>query len=191
MKSAAFNAAPSGGGWTDGRGPSSGIGGFLKNNASWLMPAAGIGLAGMKSQTPLAGTSTLKANAAALTGAAGPLMDPLTKGTALPGGAQAGLDAAAASMTASIKSRHASSGTSGSSMEAQELAQVPRMIQQQQLAEAQTLYSQGLTTMGMADQATQQIMQNTLQQDAALTGALARMAASMAPTALKDLTKEA
>jgi hypothetical protein len=76
-------------------------------------------------------------------------------------------------------------------MEAQELAQVPLMMQQQQLAEAKSLYSVGLQTMGMADAATQQIMQNTLQQDAALTGALARVAASMAPTALKDLTKGA
>ena len=166
-----------------------GIGGLLKDNASWLLPAGGIGIAAMKSQTPLPGTGTLKANAAALSGAAQPLMDPLLKGTALPGNAQGGIDAAAASLTASIRSRHANSGTSGSSMEAQELAQVPLMMQQQQLAEAKSLYSVGLQTMNMADAATQQIMQNTLQQDAALTGALARVAASMAPTALKDLTK--
>jgi hypothetical protein len=187
MKSAAFNAAPSGGGWASGGGPSSGITGMLKNNASWLLPASGIGMAALKSQQPLPGTNALKANAAALTSAAGPLMDPLTKGSPLPGGAQAGLDAAAAGMVASIKSQHAANGTSGSSMEAQELAAVPRQIQQQQLAEAQTLYSQGLQTLGMADSATQQIMQNTLQQDTALTGALARVAASMAPTALKDI----
>lgn len=187
MKSAAFGATPAGGDWTSGG--SSGIGGFLKNNASWLLPAGGLGVAALKSQQTLPGTATLKANAAALSGAAQPLMDPLLKGTALPGNAQGGLDAAAASLTASIRSQHANSGTSGSSMEAQELAQVPLMMQQQQLAEAKSLYDVGLKTMGMADDATQQIIKNTLQQDTNLTNALARVAASMAPTALKDLTK--
>lgn len=181
------NAVAGGGG--NMAGDSSGISGMLKNNASWLLPAAGIGMAGLKSQAQLPGTNALKANAATLNAAAGPLMAPLTTGSALPPGAQAGLDASAAAMTASIKSRHASSGTAGSSMEAQELASVPLMIQQQKLVEAQGLYTTGLQTLGMADSATQSIMQTALQQDATLTNALARMAASMAPTALKDLTK--
>jgi hypothetical protein len=167
----------------------SGFGDVLKNNANWLVPAGMLGATALKSQQQIPGLNQLKSNAAQMAGQAGPLMDPLLRGGALPSGAEAGLAQGKAAMEASIRSQYAKMGLSGSTMEAQALAAIPGQIQAQKFQMATSLYQQGLATLGVSDAETQNIMKLQLGQDQQLTDALARIAAATSSVALKDLLK--
>jgi len=136
----------------------------------------------------LPGVNQLKTAAGQLNAAAAPLMAPLTKGAALPGGTQSGIDQAAAAQAAQIRSQYANMGLSNSSMEQQALAAVEQQKQQAYASAAQTLYNQGLQTMGQATATDQAVTQAYAAQDSALTQMLGRVAAAFAPATLKELT---
>jgi hypothetical protein len=103
----------------------------------------------------------------------------LTGGT-LPPGLQASLDAAAANAQASIKSMYASRGMSGSSAEAQDIANLNQRIVSQGTDMAVQLFNAGLSETQIGDQLYQGLMQDMIQQDQATSSAVGSLATSLA-----------
>lgn len=155
---------------------------FLKNNASWLVPAAGMGYAALSGNKTPPAQGQLQSNAKTLTKNATGLMAPLASGAPLPVGAEMGIQENSTGQEAAIRSKFASMGLSGSSMEAQALAQVQQSANTQRFQQAQSLYNQGLSSIGAADTVTSNIMQTQLAQDNAMTSALAKFAAASVPS---------
>lgn len=102
-----------------------------------------------------------------------------TSGT-LPPGQQAQLDLQTNAKKAAIRSSFASAGYSNSSAEVQALAQADQEALAQRQAMADQLLKQGFQYTGLADNATQSIMNTQLKQEADLQAAIARFAGSLA-----------
>lgn len=103
----------------------------------------------------------------------------LASGT-LPPGAQAGIDQAANSAKAAIRSKYASMGMSGSSSEQQELAAADTNAQAQGAALATQLLNSGISESQLSGQLYQSILNNQTQQDAALSSSIGNFASSLA-----------
>ena len=170
---------------------SSGALSWLKGNANWLVPAAGLGLTagkqllsgGLANQFPEAGA--LEASASQLQSTGSGLINTYQTGT-LPPGAQTQVDQATAAAKATVRSNFASMGLSGSSMEAGALAEVDRNAASQTFQIQQQLVNSGLNELQLGDQLYGNLLQIQLQQDQQLSDAIGRFAAAFAtPTTLK------
>ena len=173
---APLTPTPSGG--ASGAGASEGIGGFLKSNASWLVPVAGMAATAIKGQPSLPYGKQLAGEAANLQGQANKLESYYQTGT-LPPGVQSGITSAAEAAKATIRSQYAAIGNSGSSAEAQDLAAVDQRMTAEGTTIALNLLKQGLSVEGMSSQLYQQLMGATIQQDNQLTQAFTNFAGSL------------
>lgn len=154
-------------------------GSVLKNNASSIIPAAGLALTALRGDQMPKGYNQLESQANELTGQGEQLQKYLSTGT-LPEGAQAGLNQAAESAKASIRSQYASRGMSGSSAEQQDLANVDQQIQSQGFNMAMTLLQQGVNEQSLASGIYQNLMQTQLKQDEDLTQAITGFGTALA-----------
>jgi hypothetical protein len=175
IQAAAPGAASGGGGGASSGG---GIGSFLGKNANWLLPAAGLGYEAL-SQTPPKGTNALTSEANQLAGQGQQLQSYLNTGT-LPPGAQNSLNQAAQQAEAAIRSQYAARGMSGSSAEAQDLANVAQTTAAQGQQLAMQLLQQGVTETNLSSELYTQLMQQQMQQDQQLSGAITNFATAAA-----------
>ncbi len=188
--------SPVGGG---GPGSSGSFSDFLKENKGLILPGAGLALSlasyerGGKKAEPQ--TANLTGVADALkTSPSGQAADtlatnliPSVETGKLPPGAEMNVSRALSDAQASIKSKYASMGMSGSTVEAQELSQAAARAEEMRFSLANQLTQTGLAAAGVksSDLASsaaiyEAIMNQQLQSDSALTNALARFAGSAA-----------
>lgn len=173
---------------------------FSKATAALNNPLVRAGVAGggllasglMNTSTPpgsgpltaAAGTSTT--NAANLRSMANPNLNAINTG-ALPAGAQSAIQQATGAAKASIRSKFAGMGLSGSSMEGQELASVDQQAATQRFQQSQELAKLGLQESGLASgqealasEDFLALMNARVRQDDRLANALARFSGAFA-----------
>ena len=109
----------------------------------------------------------------------------------LPPGVQSGLNRATAAAKASIRSQYASLGSSGSSAEQQDLANVDQVAIAQGSDIALNLLKQGVSEQGMADQLYQDLMNTALSQDQQLGSAIGTFASGLAGSTATPAAKAA
>ena len=160
---------------------------LIKSNPNVALSTLGLGANLMLSNQQLRGESALKGAAGRMGAQAETLQSYLQTGT-LPPGLKSGLTSAGAAAKATIRSRHAASGTSGSSAEAQELASVDAGLETQGANIAMSLFQQGMNEAQISAQLYQTILQGALVEDQQLGSAIGRFASSFAPTTTINLT---
>lgn len=153
--------------------------GVLSNNANLILPAAGLVTSALMGNRQQPQETALNATAKRLADQGQTLQGYLQSGT-LPPGLQSGLSSAGAAAKATIRSRHAASGTSGSSSEAQELAGVDSAMVTQGANMALSLFQSGLSETQVSNQLYQALLSSTLQQDDQLAQAIGRFASAAA-----------
>jgi hypothetical protein len=166
------------------------VGSALSNNASWLVPAAGLGYSAIKANTPTPATTNLQNQATQASTNSTALENYVTTGT-LPAGVQNSITSASNAAKASIRSQYASRGMSGSSAEAQDLAAVDQRASAQGGQIAIQLLQSGISEAGLASNIYSQLLQNETQQDTALQGAVSSFASSLVPRAPTNITLQA
>lgn len=177
--------AATGATWT-GAAPSSGLSGIGGTVGNWLMANPGIALGGAllgyegltASQNP-PGIGAINAQARNLTTQGEQNLSAEQTGN-IPGGAQAALNEAQQSAEAQIRSQYAQLGLSGSTMEAQAIAQVPQQIAARKFQIINQLTQTGLNEMGMADTLDLSRMNAMIQQDQQFQQSIAAFAAALA-----------
>lgn len=152
-----------------------GLGNFLTKNPLLAMSAIGL-LAGNRQP---AGYSQLQGEASSLASEGRAMESYLTSGT-LPPGLQSSISAASLAAKATIRSQYAAHGMSGSTAESQDLAGVDQRSVAQAAQIAEQLFSQGLSATGMANNLYLALMNEQMQQDNALSGAVGNLAGAMA-----------
>lgn len=143
-----------------------------------VLPAAALGYAALN-QGPSKEQKALLRQAQQLGAQGQQLAGYLQNGT-LPPGAQAGLDQAAASAKAAIRSQYAKMGLSGSTMERQALAAVDERIKAQGFAYAANLLNQGVSETGLSGQLYNYLINANQRQNDALSAAIANFVGSAA-----------
>jgi hypothetical protein len=184
---AATSAASGGTGAAGGGSLSAGsILGGVKSYAPLL--ASGIGLLSSvkEGNKQPANYGTLEAQATQLGAQGNQLQGYLTSGT-LPSGVQAGLDSAHQSAEATIKSQYASRGMSGSSAEAQDLANLNATVVARGAQIATGLLQQGVSESEFASGIYEQLMNTSIQQDKDLSASIANFAGALGGVGLKAL----
>lgn len=156
-----------------------GLGNFLSKNANLLVPAAGLGVQALQGNSTPKGMGQIEGQAAQLNSQGQQLEGYLNNGT-LPPGVSASLKQAGDSAKAAIKSQYAARGMSGSSAEAQDLANVDAQISSQGTQIATQLLQTGIQETGLSSQLYDQIMKATMQQDEGLGSAITNFASSVA-----------
>lgn len=162
-------------------GTASGGGGFWKSVAPAIGPAiagTGLALSAIKGNQPAPGENELKTQAAQNAAQGEELKGYLNKGT-LPPGAQAGIDQAKNSAKATIRSKYASMGMSGSSSEQQELAAIDTNAQAKGEELALQLLNSGIQESQLSSQLYQNILNGELQKDQNLSSAIGNFASSI------------
>jgi hypothetical protein len=154
------------------------LGGILKT----AIGAAPLAVDLLRGNQPVSGQAQIGTSAAQLSAQGTQLQSYLQTGT-LPPGAQASINQAVAASQASIRSQYASMGMSGSSAEAQDLANAQTAGVSQATTMAQSLLSTGLQESQMSDQLYQDIMNQALQQDNQLSSAIGTFATAAASAA--------
>jgi hypothetical protein len=165
----------------------SGAGDVLASNPGAVVGALGLGASALTSQRQPKGYNQLSGEANQLASQGAQLQQSLNG--ALPAGAQSALNQASNSAKAQIRSTYAASGLSGSTMEAQALANVDQTVAAQGFQMADQLYQQGVQESGMASNLYQQIMQVNAQSDAALSSAIGNFASALAGGGGSGLTQ--
>ena len=158
-----------GGGGKDGGGL------FGGSPALGLLAAAPVALQALRESQPYKGETQLQQSAAQLGQQGKELQNYLQTGT-LPPGAQAAINQATASAQAAIRSQYAAMGMSGSSAEAQDLAQAQQAGVTQATNMAATLLSTGIQSTQMSDQLYQDIINQSMQEDQDLSSAIGNFA---------------
>jgi hypothetical protein len=123
--------------------------------------------------------SQLSAQAAQMQAQGGQLESYLTSGT-LPPGVSAGLRSAHDSAAATIRSQYAQRGQTGSSAEAQDLANLAQTTVSQGAQIATNLLQQGVSESEFSAQLYQTLMETSVKQDAALSASIANFAGGLA-----------
>jgi hypothetical protein len=157
-------------------------GDFLSKNAGLALTAGALGIDFLKSKQGLAavpGDAQLTQIAQQEQAQSQQLEGFLTSGT-LPPAVQTSLDQAARSATATIRSQYASRGMSGSSAEAQDVANAHNAIVSQGADIATKLLAQGISEGNLSASLFNTIFQANLSQDAILQNALGSLAAAAA-----------
>jgi len=160
---------------------------LVKANPNIALSTLGLGANLVLGNQKLPGQNQISSLAGQTAQQSAQLESYLQTGT-LPPGLQAGLTSAGAAAKATIRSRHAAQGTSGSSSEEQELAAVDTGLQTQGANVALQLFQQGMSEAQISAQLYQSILSSAVQQDAALGSAIGRFASSLAPTTTINLT---
>jgi hypothetical protein len=172
-----------GGGGLFGLGGGGGGGGgkglFGGSNAMALLAAAPVALDVLRGNQQYKGQAQIGQSAAQLSAQSQQLQNYLQTGT-LPPAAQASINQAVAASQASIRSQYASMGMSGSSAEAQDLANAQTAGATQAMNYAQSLFSTGLQETQMSDALYQNIMNQSMAQDNQLSSAIGSFAAAAA-----------
>lgn len=180
---------------------------FLKANKGLLLPGAALAASALKGKSTPAPENTpsgsnltniasgLNTNAANINATANSLIPSVTTGV-LPPGADAMVNDALRGAQSSIRSKYASMGLSGSTMEAQELSSAAQSAASQRFQMANTLTNTGLNAAGISSNEMnssariyEAIMREQLAQDSALQNALANFAASAAQGAGSSFVK--
>ncbi len=143
-----------------------------------LMSAGGLGLQALRSTGLPPGGSQLKALADQFSTQGATLTTDALAGK-LPPGAQAQLSQASDAAKAKVRSQYAQLGLSGSTMEAQAMAQADQQMAAQGYSMMQQLLSTGLSEEQAAATMMQQLMTAQTSQQTALTGALGRFAGGL------------
>lgn len=154
----------------------------LGPNASPLgVGLSGAGLAAnvIQGQQAVKGEKQLEQEAGRADAQGQQLESYLQNGT-LPPGLQAGVTQASNAAKATIRSRYASMGMSGSSAEQQELAQVDSNAQAQGAQMAMQLLQTGIAESGTASQLYEAIMNSTLAEEKGLGSSIANFASAAA-----------
>jgi hypothetical protein len=155
------------------------LGGALKANSNWLVPAAVLGYEGLKAHAGLPGQSQLSSEAYDLAANATQNMAYLNAGT-LPPGVQAAIGNATNAAKAQTRSLYAAHGMSGSSAEVQALQQIESSASAQGTQIAMQLLQQGVSETNISANLYSQIMRSALSQDQSLGTALATLAGGAA-----------
>jgi hypothetical protein len=144
-----------------------------------LIAAGGLGLETILGSKSVAGQPQIAAQAAADASQGATLQSYINSGT-LPPGVQGGLNQALAAAQASIRSQYASRGMSGSSAEAQDLANAQQVAQTQGTSIAMNLLNTGIQESQLSSQLYTQIMNQALEQDQQLGSAIGNFATALA-----------
>jgi hypothetical protein len=128
----------------------------------------------------------LQSQAAAMAKQGAQLENYLTSGT-LPPGVQSGLTQAYNSAAATIRSQYAQRGQTGSSAEMQDLANLSATTVAQGAQIATNLLQQGVSESEFSAQLYSQLMQASMQQDAALSKSIADFSGSLAGMGLRSV----
>lgn len=159
---------------TDGAG-STGVMSFLKNNANLLLPGAGLAAAAVKGDQMPKGMDQLLQQAGQTSQIGGQLANTLNSGK-LPEGAESMVQQAINDGEASIRSKYAQMGMSGSTMEKQEIQALHERAQGQRFSMANDLTNTGLTALNSSSAIYKAIMEGQLTQDQGLSDAIAGLA---------------
>jgi hypothetical protein len=151
-------------------------GGSLLKDAVMAAPVA---LAALRGNEQPKFESNVQGTAAALDAQGTALANYLQTGT-LPPGAQASINQAAAAATAAVRSQYASMGDSGSSAEAQDIANVQERAVVQATDLATRLLQTGISEQQASASMYGDLMNQSLQQDADLSSAIGNFAAAAA-----------
>jgi hypothetical protein len=106
------------------------------------------------------------------------LTSPLTTGQ-LPAGAQAAVNQGVASAKAAMRAKYASLGLSGSTMEAQDLANIDMQAQSQVFSIANQLFQSGMSEAQISTQIYNDLLQTNTQQNAQTGQAIANLAGAL------------
>jgi hypothetical protein len=161
----------------------SGVGNFLKDNKSTLLPAAGLAYQALTDNGNI--TSQYK-NAAALQQQANALTAEGQQGLGysqtgtLPAGAQTSLDQALTAAQAHIRSQFASMGLSGSTMETTALNNAAAQTAAQRFQMSQQLAQQGLQEIGAGNNLNSSLLNLQMQQDQNLSNAIGKFVTAIA-----------
>ena len=151
------------------------------NNAAPLIAGGGLALSALRGNTPVAGQGALSAEAASLAANGATLQGYLSSGT-LPAGVQQSIVQATDAAKASIRSRYAAMGQSGSSAEMQDLASVDQHAATQGATIATQLLNTGISETGLSEQIYANLLNAATQQNAQLGQAIGNFATSLAPS---------
>lgn len=155
------------------------LGTALESNVSPLIAAGGIGLDALKGNKQSGAEKNIEAQAGQLGAQGTQLQNYLQTGT-LPAGEQAGVNQALQSAIASIKSRYASMGMSGSSAEQQDIANATQQAQAATAQMQEQLLSTGINETGMSSQLYSELLKSLMANDSSLSGAIANFASAAA-----------
>jgi hypothetical protein len=160
--------------------------GTLKSVAPLAASGIGLLMSAQEGNKQPANYQTLENQAGQLANQGNQLQGYLTGGT-LPPGVQAGLDQAHQSAAATIKSQYAARGMSGSSAEAEDLANLNATVVAQGAQIATNLLQQGVSESEFSSQMYEQLMQTSIQQDKDLSASIASFAGALGGMGLKAL----
>ena len=145
-----------------------------------VLPAAGaLGYTALAGEQAPKGSAALASEAAQMQQQGQAMSNYLSTGT-LPPGLQTALQTASEGAKATIRSRYAQQGQSGSSAEAQDLAAVDARMAGQGAQLALQMYQAGVSEEGAAAQLQESLLNNTIQQDQAFTTALGQFTSALA-----------
>lgn len=154
-------------------------GNILTSNPNTLLAGAGLGLDALKENQTLKGENNIKDIAGQEQQQGALLQNYLQTGT-LPPGLQAGLTQASKAAEASIRSQYAARGMSGSSAEAQDIANLQQTVEGQGANMALQLLQTGISETGAASALYEQIMNSALQKDKDLGSAISSFSSAAA-----------
>lgn len=151
----------------------------LGKNSNILIPGAGLAFNAIQGNQQPKGYDQLVNTAGNLATQSQQLQSYLASGT-LPPGLQQSLDQATKSAKASIRSQYASRGMSGSSAEAQDLANVDAQMQAQGASLAMNLLQQGVNESQLSSQIYDNIMKTQMSEDQNIGAAVTNFATAAA-----------
>lgn len=151
---------------------------FLKNNAGTIASLAPVAASVMQGNQVTNEQKALEAQAAQLGSQGSEMMADLRAGK-LPQGMQQSFDQASQDAITSIRSKYASMGLAGSTMEQQEIASAQQRVESLKADQIQKLMSTGLDTIGASSNLYKDIMQQNIQSDNSLSAAIAAAVGSM------------
>jgi hypothetical protein len=158
---------------------------MLKSYGPLALSAGGLLSSVLQGDKKPAYQGQVSAEAAQMSAQGQELQSYLTSGT-LPPGVSAGLASANSSAAATIRSQYASRGQTGSSAEAQDLANLNATTVSQGAQIASNLLQQGVSENEFSAQLYQGLMDASVKQDAALSASIANFAGGMAGMGLKS-----
>lgn len=152
-----------------------------------LLSVGGLAASAIRGNQQYPGQAQLSEQAQSLMNQGQVMQAYLQNGT-LPPGAQAAIDQASAAATASIRSQYASLGMTGSSAEAQDIANAQQAARTQATNLAVSLFQSGISETQLSAQLYQDIMNNAIQQDQGMSSAIGNLAVAMAGAGLGQST---
>jgi hypothetical protein len=163
------------------------IGGFAANNPGAVASAGILGLEALKQNQPLPEQAQLNTIGAQTAAEGNQLASYVSSGT-LPPGAQESINLATTAAKSQVRSTAAQLGLSGSTWEADRMAQVDQQASAQGEQIAQQLLQQGANYTQLSSGVFEQLLKSTLDQDTAFQKSLSQFAAGLAGAKLNTGT---